>query len=108
MSFDPEFLSLMSSEITVEPFSSLDGWGNTTYGPAVSYQCRIVQKRRQILNIKGAVVLSETTIYVATTDQINIEDRITLPSEYAFRQPSILRVSRETDEEALHHTVVYC
>lgn len=104
---DLELLSMMPHQIGYEPYVSRDDWSNKTYGAIVLLRGRIENKRRRVLSANGKEIISETTLYLATTSGISIEGRITLPSGYLPATPDIIAIARQDDEYGAHHTVVY-
>jgi len=107
MGFDAEFRSMMPHTIGVKPWGASDAWGNPTFGTLVSYQGRIENKRRKVINQLGEEVISNSTLYLATTAGIGIRDQITLPSGCLPVNPVILAIERQHDESGAHHVVVY-
>lgn len=110
MSLEPDLVGLLSQEVTIEPFSGEDAWGNKTYittaPSAFTVPARVVHRRRKALNQQGIEVLSEVTIYADTTRRISVDDRLTLPDIYVPRQPRIISAKLVTDEDGPHHTVI--
>lgn len=105
MSFS-EFLDLCPHRVTIEPFASLDPYGTTTYGTAVTYQARVQGKSQMVTSQSGEEVVSLVQVYLNGT--VTPQDRITLPAPFSPTQPSILAVQRVSDEYGQHHQVVFC
>lgn len=104
---DFELYTLMPHDIEIEPFSHRDAWGNKSYRSANTYRGRIENKRRKVISRTGAEVLSETTIYLATTVGISPDDRLTLPSGYLPQHPEIISVKKDDDEWGGYGTRIY-
>lgn len=104
---DPEFLSMMPSEIGVENFVSRDAWGNVTHGAKILFQGRIENKRRKVTGRDGSEVVSESTLYLDTISGISLDARITLPSGHFPAQPEIIALKLEEDENGPYSTTIY-
>jgi len=104
---DPEFLSMMAHTVRITKTVSRDEWGNKLGGAIHVVPARIIGKRRKVLSTAGEEVISETTVYMATTSGFTPDDVITMPSGYLPLQPEIISVTRQSDERGLHHTVIY-
>ena len=101
--------ALCREQITVEPFSSQDAYGNAAYKTPVTYRARVQQRARQITLASGAIVASQTQVYLVDPDVvIGIQDRITLPATYAPTQPPILAVRRSPDAVGARYVTVFC
>lgn len=106
--------SMMQQTATIAPRTGQDGFGVATYGTAVSYRCRLVGKRRQVLNAAGQLVISNQTLYLLSADNVLPSARVTLSTgdvgstESWSLTPPILATGRYPDEHAgFHHTVIY-
>jgi hypothetical protein len=106
MSFEEEFLSMMPHEVTVQKAGASTGTGHRTYGTAKTYRARIEHDVRTVRNAQGEEVVSNTVVYLNTTDEIQPDDLLTLPSGFIPRKPPIITIGRVSDEDGLHHTVV--
>jgi len=91
-----------------------DSFGVPTYGSDVTYRCRLVGKRRQVLNAAGQQVVSMQTLYLLSADNILPSARVTLTTgdvgstESWSINPQILATGRYPDERAgFHHTVLF-
>lgn len=104
---DFELYQLMPHDITVEPATGADAWGNRTYGTEATYKARIQNQRRKVVDINGEEVVSETTVYLATTVAISAHSRMTLPSGYVPRQPKIISIKRDEDQWGPYGTKIY-
>lgn len=104
---DPEFLSMMPHSVGIEPCGATDAWGNRTYGALVSCRARIQNKRRKVINLQGNEVISETTLYLDTTVNIDINARVTMPSGYLPTHPEIIAGKLEDDEAGAYCMVLY-
>lgn len=107
MAFQEAFRTLMTETVQVEPFSGRDVTGEGKYGPTALFSARIMDnvammRDAQALERKGGYV-----VWLATTTTLSTSDRLTLPVGYDPRQPPILRVQRNFDNEGPHHVVLY-
>lgn len=102
-----EFLDFMPATITVEPYASQDGYGESSYGAAVSYKCHIQGKTIKKVSWNGDERVSNFQCYLNTAGAISPRDRVTLPAGYSPQQPPIIVVGRHMDEAGQHHTVVF-
>jgi len=112
MPIDAALRSLMAHRVSVQPLQSEDMYGNPTYyaishPSSFSFPARVVQRRRKVLDRNGLEVISEVTVYADTTKRINLQDKMTLPTDFVPNQPAIIRVNRLTDEVGLYYTEIF-
>jgi len=103
-----EWEELCAHAVTVEPFLLKDGYGASTYGSAATIRCRIQGQMKSVTTRDGSQRASSVQIYCGPSPLVGPDDRVTLPADFVPRQPPILSVQRESDEEGLHHQVIYC
>ena len=96
-------LAQMTDTVTHAPLTGRDEYGAAIYGAATSYQARVVPTHRLIRSPQGSDKVATTVAWIATTDAIGPEDRLTLPDGSS---PAILQVDRYTDAR-LPHTRVF-
>lgn len=108
-----DWLDMMTQTVSIAAASTMSGYGERTYGTAVSYACRIAGKRRLVLNAQGQEVVSSMTVYLGSPVAVDPTARITLStadagstSEDAIH-PAILASGRYPDENGAHHTELY-
>jgi len=100
-----EWADMMPHAVTYAPVSSRDKYGKPTYGTAVSYQARVVQKQTRIVNrINGQDAIATGVVWLAGSPTLSLDGRITLPDGST---PTILNWEVVPDEEGDHHTKVY-
>jgi hypothetical protein len=104
---DIELYSMLPHSIGIQPYVSMDAYGNEVYGTLVAYMGRVQNTRRKVLNKDGVEVISDSTIFLATTDQIHMDAYITMPSGYLPTHPEIISIKRETDEFGAYSTTIY-
>jgi hypothetical protein len=115
MSFETDFLELMPHTVQLAPPTGRDQFNKASFGADVSYRARVVGKGMS-LRTKTSVELTPLfTVYVdAGDDVITAEYRLTLPADLALQRPAgsatpvIFTVSKLTDEDGNHHTVLNC
>ena len=65
--------------VSVERFSSNDGYGGTTYEDAIEINCHVQTVEELIKDQHGDEVRSSTVLYFYDPDVINYDDRVTPP-----------------------------
>ena len=104
MSFDPEYLTLMTQTITVYPYTSVDIYGKKVYSTSGStYFAYIQEQPVMVLNYMGAEVIGSHTIYVASTSRLEITSKYVLPDAST---PHPIRADVMYDEDGIHHNVL--
>ena len=112
MSFDPEFLELMTQEVVIARYTGEDSYGNNTYDTAFLYRCRIDTYNNASGGgpWRGGTVATPTrvttnVILQYVTPVFTVRDKVTLPDG---RTPTITNVAVEYDEDGPHHIVLSC
>lgn len=100
-----EWSGMCPHTVTIEPFTSVDLYGNYTYGAPVTYSARVQGKNQLITAMSGEEAVSRVTVYIPYAT-VGPRDRITLPAIFQPTQPSILDVRQVSDEFGQHHTVI--
>jgi hypothetical protein len=100
------FAGLMNDVITVETFTSQDGYGQPIFGSSRQLPARIQAGPKKTINSRGEEIVSGVRIYIAGSS-ISIKDRITLPARFSPQQPPILRIETPNGLHSIHHTVIY-
>jgi len=108
MSFIDDFDDCLPHSITIEPFLSNSGYGEPTYGTAKSYKGLIEQVVKEVTSESGEKRVSNTTVYLSTTQIIKSDARVTLPSDFSPQQPNIIAIARMSDESGIAYTILYC
>jgi len=124
MAFDAEFLSLMQQTVTVTHTSTRDAYGKTTYSSTTSTsRCLIEAKAREVRTASGERVMTSYTLYCPppayiprdldarnqkATPTFELTDKITLPdsADDTVVHP-IIAITKQYDEDGVHHQVVY-
>jgi len=100
--------ALCREQVTLEAFTSQSAYGARAYDAPVSLRARVSQRSRQVVLSSGAVIASQTQVYLVDDVSVDTRDRITLPEPYTPRQPPILAVRRAPDATGARYTTVYC
>lgn len=107
MGFEGEFLDLMPDTIDFEP---PDGtWsdrGDPEFNAATTYRGRIVEKNVTVFDKEGQERVSSVSIWLATTDVLSPQGKLTLPADFTPRNPPIMAIERYPDGDGAHHTVL--
>lgn len=107
------WLDMMRQTVSVQEPSGMDTFGTQSYGTAATYRCRIVGKRRHVINALGLEVVSQQTVYLATDTMVSPQAKVTLSTadvgstEAHSLTPVLLATGRYPDENGQHHTVLY-
>ena len=94
------FNELMPSTVSISTRTSHNNYGEATYGTAVTYRARVVNRSGWARNMAGENVEVRTVCWVASTGTISISDRITLPGGAT---PPIVLVESFPDDDGTHH-----
>ena len=106
MSFDPEYLTLMTQTITVYPYTSVDIYGKKVYSTSgTAYDAYIQEQPVKVLNYMGAEVIASHTVYIASTSRLDITSKYVFPAGEA---PHPIRLDVMYDEDGIHHNVLIC
>ena len=107
------FRDLMRQMVSLEPYASVDSYGQPSFEAGQDYRARVVGKVRMVRNWQGQEVVSSHTVYLASNPDVTVKDRLTLSTgdagstDLTIRQPSILSVGSFPDERGTHHVVLY-
>ncbi len=101
-----DFADFMTDTVLIEPLVSRDAYGLASYGPAMTYPCRIDGTAKQTVNVNGVERSITAMVYVMGTPIILPSDRLTMPANFDPQQPPMLRISQFTDEGGAHHTEI--
>lgn len=92
MSLEASLLELMTEEVTIEPYVSMDGNQAHTYGTAVRYQAQVLPFTTRIIGQQGREVESTSSVIIPGRVAVDHRSRITLPAGFSPRTPPIQRV----------------
>jgi hypothetical protein len=103
MSFETEFLDLMTDTVTVNTFSTWDAYGKPSHSTASSsYSARVVKIHKLVRTPDGTEKLATTLAWIASTGFISPNDKITLPDGTS---PVILTADAYPDEDGRFHHI---
>lgn len=95
---------MMLDTVTVKPRSSLNGYGEASFGTAYAVKCRIEEENQKVLTNEGQEVISPTHFWTDHVYGIRTIDQVTLPDGTI---PDIITVQVWSDELGPSHEVVY-
>ena len=107
MAFEVEFIQWLHQSVSIEPYSGQSVEGSPKFGSSVSYSAMVLGKMAMIRDTQGQEKVGTVRVYLSSVT-VDPRDRITLPSDFAPRQPIILNVVRHPDESGNHHLVILC
>ena len=95
-----DFRDMLNDTITVEPVVMYDDQSKPTYGSPVQRKGRVEEKVERVYDAEGQERFGVATVWLATTENIAEDSRVTLPSGMRTRVVSVARVN---DEYGPHH-----
>src|SRR5262245_48616934 len=99
---------MMPHTVLIEPWLGVDAYNKPMYGAATSYKAQVQSAfNRSIRTVTGEEKVASVKVTIAAAVMINPQDKITLPTGWVPQQPPILSAQAVSDENGLHHTVVY-
>jgi hypothetical protein len=104
MAIDPDFLDCMSATITIASASSVDNYGNPTFGSTTAYSAREVYRNQLVKTPDGQESVSRGVVWLYGAPDVNITDQLTLSDAST---PRILTQEKFTDEDGDYFTKVY-
>lgn len=90
-------------EITIEPYTGQDVFGDETYGTAATYACRMKGKHKTVRLQTGEEKVSTVQAVLNSVAGATNQDRVTLPARFKPNSPPIMAVEVSTDENGPHH-----
>lgn len=116
MPIDVDLEPLFADTITIErrTCSHTDGYVSAGYGPAVEYQAKIERSAELDRNDEGREIVSRRKVFLyissawTAANVPRVVDRLTLPETHAPTQPQIRLVQPVSDENGIHHIVLWC
>lgn len=101
MSFDPDYLELMPSTLTVNEVSGFNSYGEPTYSTTTTtYRCLITEKPTQVFDQMGEEVVATHHVIVASTSRLSATAEYTFPDGST---PHLASMSVFYDEDGIHH-----
>lgn len=99
-----DWLDLMPATVTVQTFVGRDSYGTASYGSPITFSARVTYKNDYIRVATGEQVVSRGHIWIATVEDVTVQDLITLPDGTT---PPLLAVEQIADESGPLYTKVY-
>lgn len=101
-----DFLDLMPQTVTLTPFSSIDKYGERTFGTAKNVKARVVDREERIAIAGGEYAIARGKVYLGelVSPVPSTKDQLTLPDGST---PEILAVRKFPDQAGDHHQVVF-
>lgn len=107
MAFENDFLDCMPDTVAFQaPTGTFTDRGEPGLGASTNYTGRIVEKNVLVYDAEGNERVSTVTVWLATTDVLSPEGKLTLPAGYTPLTPPIMAVERYPDADGAHHTVL--
>lgn len=103
-----DFLTMTSTSVRIERASTdWSGYGApSSFAAAIVYPSVVQPETKRVKTSAGYEEVQGTAVYVLSSSaRVSMSDRITLPDG---RQPPILSVYHENDEQGQHHVEVFC
>lgn len=108
MSLDPDLAELYVDTVSIKAAGPLGKSGKATHpGAAVDYAAKIEGRTITVTSPTGETLTSTVQIYIFGTPEIDLDDELTMPSRFDPQVPKIMAVRYPTDEDGVHHTVIY-
>jgi len=111
MSWETEFEEFYNDEVIRKEYTGQDGYGQPSFGDAVTHLSRVVHKPKMVRvagggETRGTIreVISTSQIYSKSIVGWGMRDEVTLPDGTS---PKILQVITYPDEDGPHHEVVF-
>ena len=98
-----DFSDLMMHVVGVESAIGYDAQSKPTYGAPVSRKAHVEEQVEQLNRSDGTNRIVVASVYMATTADVPIDSRVTLPSGTVGY---VLFVERLYDEGGLHHIML--
>lgn len=100
-----EFSDVMHQVVTIAPVSGYDKFGKRTYGPAVEYECRIVEILERVVDFDGKDTSATTVIWglphpTQGLPNLGPDSRVVLPDGTT---PPVLYYSVYPDDRGIDH-----
>jgi hypothetical protein len=84
----------LNQTVTLEPFSSDDGYGEKSYVEAATVSARVDYKQTEVRSDRGETHISTAQVMLEGDQSVSLNDRITLPDG---TKPPILAITKTPD-----------
>jgi hypothetical protein len=107
------WFDMMPQTVSIATRSSLNDFGEPSFGADVSYKARIVGRAENVVDWTGQEVFSRSHIYLGSNAKIGAGDRVTLSTDdvastgQEIVSPTILAVNHVPDQTGFHHTKIW-
>jgi hypothetical protein len=107
------WFDMMPQTVNIATLSSLNDFGEPSYGADVSYKARIVGRAENVVDWTGQEIFSRSHIYLGSNVKIGASDRVTLSTDdvastgQEIVSPRILAVNHVPDQTGFHHTKIW-
>ena len=102
----PALLSLFPHTVTVTAPGTTNGIGEVTPGASFPVRAQVSGKTQKV-KIEGKVIKSTVQMIVAGVYGLTVAHTYLLPTSFSPRSPKAQAVHAETDENGIHHEMVY-
>jgi hypothetical protein len=79
MPLHPALAALLTQTVLHAPYTGQDGYGASTYGPAVTREASIQYDLRQVPTPQGEQARSMTLVFLNGDQPVGARDKLTLP-----------------------------
>ena len=73
-------LSWLKQTVTIYPYSSINSYGEYSFGTGVSTPCRIESADEQVINEDGAAIFTTAKLTIDGSKSVNVKDKVVLPN----------------------------
>lgn len=114
MPIDPVLYDLFDTTVTIEKRTGLDKFTDATYGSPTTYAAHIERSEDTVRTELGHEQVSRRKVFLysevgwTSSTVPSSEDRLTLPATHSPTTPQIMMVQNVSDENGLHHIVLWC
>lgn len=108
MAFFEEFEDFMPDTATLHLHSSYNQAGDLVQGTDINVSCYIEGGAQKTVDAEGIERVSQSRVYLAYTEGITPETKVTLPLGHHPRENlPIINIMRMSDEEEISHMVLF-
>ncbi len=114
MSINLALEELFDTTVTVAPSTGMDVYTKPSYGAAVTYKAHIERSEEMHRNDEGQERISKRKVFLYsesgwTSSSVPTADsQLTLPATHSPTTPQIIMVQPVSDENGIHHVVLWC
>lgn len=73
-------LSWLKQTVTIYPYSSINSYGEYSFGSGVSTPCRIESTDEQVISEDGTAVFTSAKLTIDGSKSVNVKDKVVLPN----------------------------